>query len=121
MSWRVAGWVTGLVYLTLGVQAAGTALFGEVAGTFVAAMALAVAADLLARPAGRPPRLVLFLGGFFTLTVGSLGLRALTSLAGGHVLHGFHDLMDLVTIVTTIAVGLLAGAALVPAREEKEF
>ncbi|WP_086830049.1 threonine/serine exporter family protein [Streptomyces sp. NRRL B-24572] len=114
--WRVAGWVTGLVYLALGVQAAGTALLGEVAGTFVAATALAVAADLLSRPAGRPPRLVLFLGGFFTLTVGSLGLRALTSLAGGHVLHGFHDLMDFVTIVTTIAVGLLAGAALVPAR-----
>ncbi|WP_426364728.1 hypothetical protein [Streptomyces sp. E-08] len=61
------------------------------------------------------------LGGFFTLTVGSLGLRALTSLAGGHVLHGFHDLMDFVTIVTTIAVGLLAGAALLPARGEKEF
>ncbi|MFJ5827946.1 threonine/serine exporter ThrE family protein [Streptomyces sp. NPDC093089] len=119
--WRIAGWVAGLVYLSLGVQAAGTALVGEVAGTFVAAMALAVAADLLARPAGRPPRLVLLLGGFFTLTVGSLGLRALTSLAGGHVLHGFHDLMDFVTIVTTIAVGLLAGAALVPSRGEKEF
>ncbi|WP_052499683.1 threonine/serine exporter family protein [Streptomyces vietnamensis] len=114
--WRLAGWVTGLVYLSLGVQAAGTALVGEVAGTFVAATALAVAADLLSRPVGRPPRLVLFLGGFFTLTVGSLGLRALTSLAGGHVLHGFHDLMDFVTIVTTIAVGLLAGAALVPGR-----
>ncbi|MEU6619418.1 threonine/serine exporter family protein [Streptomyces litmocidini] len=117
--WRAAGWVTALVYLSLGVQAAGTALVGEVAGTFVAATALAVAADLLSRPAGRPPRLVLFLGGFFTLTVGSLGLRALTSLAGGHVLHGFHDLMDLVTIVTAIAVGLLAGAALVPARGDQ--
>ncbi|MFF0555627.1 threonine/serine exporter ThrE family protein [Streptomyces sp. NPDC004266] len=117
--WRAAGWVTALVYLSLGVQAAVTALVGEVAGTFVAATALAVAADLLSRPAGRPPRLVLFLGGFFTLTVGSLGLRALTSLAGGHVLHGFHDLVDLVTIVTTIAVGLLAGAALVPARGDQ--
>ncbi|MER5960946.1 threonine/serine exporter family protein [Streptomyces sp. NPDC002057] len=119
--WRIAGWVTALVYLALGVQAASTALIGEVAGTFVAAMALAAAADLLSRPPGRPPRLVLFLGGFFTLTAGSLGLRALTSLAGGHVLHGFHDLMDFVTIVTTIAVGLLAGAALVPARVEREF
>ncbi|MFI2734898.1 threonine/serine exporter ThrE family protein [Streptomyces sp. NPDC018711] len=119
--WRLAGPVTGLVYLSLGVQAAGTALIGEVGGTFVAAMALAVAADLLSRPAGRPPRLVLFLGGFFTLTVGSLGLRALTSLAGGHVLHGFHDLLDFLTVVTTIAVGLLAGAALVPARVEREF
>ncbi|WP_261992500.1 threonine/serine exporter family protein, partial [Streptomyces sp. MS191] len=113
---RSVGWVLALVYLTLGVQAAGTALAGEVAGTFVASVALAVTADLVARGPGRPPRLVLFLGGFFTLTVGSLGLRALTSLAGGHVLHGFHDLMDFLTIVTTIAVGLMAGAALLPAR-----
>ncbi|MEU4063345.1 hypothetical protein AB0F25_13075 [Streptomyces wedmorensis] len=27
--WRVAGWVTGLAYLTLGVQAAGTARVGK--------------------------------------------------------------------------------------------
>ncbi|MFJ9430940.1 threonine/serine exporter ThrE family protein [Streptomyces sp. NPDC101490] len=119
--WRAAGWVTALVFLTLGAQAAGTALIGEVGGTFVAAAALAATADLLARPPGRPPRLVLFLGGFFTLTAGSLGLRALTSLSGGHVLHGFHDLMDFVTVVMTIAVGLLAGAALVPGRAEREF
>ena len=113
---RSAGWVTVLVYLTLGVQAGGTALVGEVAGTFAASVALAVGADLLARSRHRPPRLLLFLGGFFTLTVGSMGLRALTSLAGGHVLHGFHDLMDFVTIVTTISVGLLVGATLLPAR-----
>ncbi|MFJ2783383.1 MULTISPECIES: threonine/serine exporter ThrE family protein [unclassified Streptomyces] len=119
--WRAAGWVTALVFLTLGAQAAVTALIGEVGGTFVAAVALAATADLLSRPPGRPPRLVLFLGGFFTLTAGSLGLRALTSLSGGHVLHGFHDLMDFVTVVMTIAVGLLAGAALVPSRAEREF
>ncbi|MFJ5092858.1 threonine/serine exporter ThrE family protein [Streptomyces sp. NPDC088557] len=119
--WRAAGWVTALVFLTLGAQAAVTALIGEVGGTFVAAVALAATVDLLSRPPGRPPRLVLFLGGFFTLTAGSLGLRALTSLSGGHVLHGFHDLMDFVTVVMTIAVGLLAGAALVPSRAEREF
>ncbi len=72
--------------------------------------------DRVVRAPGRPPRLVLFLGGFFTLTVGSMGLRALTSLAGGHVLHGFRDLMDFVAVVTTIAVGLLIGAALLPDR-----
>ncbi|MFF9849401.1 hypothetical protein [Streptomyces litmocidini] len=64
----------------------------------------------------RGPRLVLLLGGFLTLTAGSPGLRAPTSLAGGHVPPGFHDLMGFVTVVTTVAVGLLAGAALVPAR-----
>ncbi len=60
---------------------------------------------------GRPPRL-LALPGFFTLAVGSLGLRGLTSLAGGHPVRGFHDLLSVVTTVVAIAVGLLVGSVL---------
>jgi uncharacterized membrane protein YjjB (DUF3815 family) len=55
---------------------------------------------------------VLLLPGFFTLTVGSLGMRGLTTLAGGYVIEGFRDLLKLVTIVTAIAVGLVLGAVL---------
>ncbi|MGC4980190.1 hypothetical protein ACLQ18_05980 [Streptomyces sp. DT193] len=46
------------------------------------------------------------------LTVGSLGMRGLTTLAGGYVTEGFRDLLKLVTIVTAIAVGLVLGAVL---------
>ncbi|MFJ3498166.1 threonine/serine exporter ThrE family protein [Streptomyces sp. NPDC086091] len=106
-----------LVYLTVGVQTGMTKLIGEVGGTFVAAAVLAAAASVISRPAHRPPRLVLLLPGFFTLTVGSLGMRGLTTLAGGHVIDGFKDLMELVTIVTAIAVGMVAGAALARPRE----
>ncbi|MFI7005932.1 threonine/serine exporter family protein [Streptomyces sp. NPDC050145] len=102
-----------LVYVTVGVQSAFTKLVGETGGTFVAAVVLAAAATLIARRPGRPPRLILILPGFFTLTVGSLGMRGLTTLAGGYVIEGFQDLMKLVTIVTALAVGLVVGGALV--------
>ncbi|OIJ64246.1 threonine/serine exporter family protein [Streptomyces mangrovisoli] len=108
-----------LVYLTVGVQSLVTKALGEVMGTFVAAVVLGAAAGVLARPPHRPPRLVLVLPGFFTLTVGSLGMRGLTTLAGGHVIRGFEDLLKLVTIVTTLALGLLLGATLGMSRAER--
>ncbi|WP_037604965.1 hypothetical protein [Streptacidiphilus rugosus] len=46
-----------------------------------------------------------------TLTVGSLGVRGLTTLVGGHPIQGFRDLLDLVTLVTVIATGMLLGTA----------
>ncbi|WP_234309448.1 threonine/serine exporter family protein [Streptomyces sp. NRRL F-5193] len=106
-----------LVYLTVAVQSAATALVGETGGTFVAAVVLAAVATLLSRGPDRPPRLLLVLPGFFTLTVGSLGMRGLTTLAGGHVVDGFSDLLELVLVVTAIAVGLVLGATLVPDRK----
>ncbi len=105
-----------LVYLTVAVQTLFTWLAGEVAGTFVAAAALSAAATRVGLRPSAPPRLILLLPGFFTLTVGSLGMRGLTDLAGGHPIAGFRDLTQLVTLVTTIAVGLLAGEVLAAAR-----
>ncbi|WP_329300764.1 threonine/serine exporter family protein [Streptomyces sp. NBC_00659] len=101
-----------LVYVTVAVQSLATKAIGETGGTFVAAAVLAAAATRLALRPDRPPRLVLLLPGFFTLTVGSLGMRGLTTLAGGYVIEGFRDLLKLVTIVTAIAVGLVLGAVL---------
>ncbi|MFB6893863.1 threonine/serine exporter family protein [Kitasatospora sp. NPDC056327] len=98
-----------LVYLTVGVLTLATWLVGEVAGTFVASVVLSAAATRIATRPAAPPRLLLLLPGFFTLTVGSLGMRGLTDLAGGHPIAGFRDLMELVTLVTAIAVGLPAG------------
>ncbi|MEU6852194.1 threonine/serine exporter family protein [Actinacidiphila alni] len=107
-----------LVYATVGVQSGATKLIGEVGGTFVAAVALGLATTWLAARPDRPPRIVLLLPGFFTLTVGSLGMRGLTALAGGYPVRGFQDLTKMVTIVTAIAAGLLLGAVL--ARRDAE-
>lgn len=108
-----------LVYVTVGVQSLATKAIGETGGTFVAAAVLAAVATRLTLRPDRPPRLVLLLPGFFTLTVGSLGMRGLTTLAGGHVIAGFQDLLKLVTIVTAIAVGMVFGATLAQPREAR--
>ncbi|AOR31259.1 hypothetical protein BFF78_09545 [Streptomyces fodineus] len=113
---RFFGTLLVLVYATVGVQSLFTKLIRETGGTFVAAVVLAAAANLLDRNPARPPRLILILPGFFTLTVGSLGLRGLTTLAGGYVIEGFQDLQKLITIVTAIAIGLVVGMALTHAR-----
>lgn len=106
-----------LVYVALGVQSAFTKLIGETGGTFLAAVVLTAAATLIARGPRRPPRLILILPGFFTLTVGSLGLRGLTTLAGGYV-EGFRDLLKLVTIVAALAIGLVVGEALMHGHDD---
>lgn len=113
---RFFGILLALVYATVGVQSLFTELIGETGGTFVAAVVLAAAASLLERHPALPPRLILILPGFFTLTVGSLGLRGLTTLAGGYITAAFQDLQKLVTIVTAIAMGLVVGMALTHAR-----
>ncbi|WP_333732042.1 hypothetical protein [Streptomyces sp. IBSBF 3010] len=109
---RLLGMLLVLVYLTVGVQTGFTKLLGDVGGTFTAAVVLGAATTWLARRPGRPPRLVLVLPGFFTLTVGSLGMRGLTALAGGYAIEGFRDLTELITLVTAIGTELLLGAVL---------
>ncbi|WP_374769263.1 threonine/serine exporter family protein [Streptomyces sp. NBC_01463] len=99
-----------LVYVTVGVQSGFTVLLGNLGGTFAAAVVLGAATTWLARRPDQPPRIILVLPGFFTLTVGSLGMRGLTALAGGDTVEGFRDLTELVTLVTAIAAGLLVGA-----------
>ncbi|MFF2361931.1 threonine/serine exporter ThrE family protein [Streptomyces sp. NPDC058122] len=113
---RLLGPLLVLVYLTVAVQSLATKAIGETGGTFVAAAVLAAVTTRLTLRPHQPPRLVLLLPGFFTLTVGSLGMRGLTTLAGGYAIEGFRDLLKLVTIVTAIAVGLVFGAALAQPR-----
>jgi hypothetical protein len=67
---------------------------GPDAGTFIAAGLLAAAAGFLELSTSRPPRIELTLGGFFALTVGSVALRGLTTLDGGHPIQGFSDIRD---------------------------
>ncbi|NUR89246.1 MAG: threonine/serine exporter family protein [Nonomuraea sp.] len=88
-------------------------LGGDLVGTLVAGAALGAVGTLLSRSAVRPPRLELVVGGFFTLTVGSLGLRGVTALIGGHPIVGAQDLFSFMLIVPTVALALLAGFLLV--------
>jgi uncharacterized membrane protein YjjP (DUF1212 family) len=108
-------WILALTYLAWGVQLGVTKWLGPNAGTFIAAALLAGAAGFLELSPRRPPRIVLILGGFFALTVGSLVLRGLTTLDGGHEIQGFNDLRDAVSQTAAITLGLIVGAVPVQA------
>jgi uncharacterized membrane protein YjjP (DUF1212 family) len=110
---RDVPWIGLLVYLAWGVQLAATKIVGPTAGTFIAAVALALAAGLLERSDHLPPRIVLILGGFFALTVGAVALRGLTTLDGGYTIQGFYDLRDAILQTAALTLGLVVGAVVV--------
>lgn len=62
----------------------------------------------LGRKPSRPPTLVIILGGVFVPIVGSMALRGITTLAGGHLLERFHDLADF-TEIAGLALGTIIG------------
>jgi uncharacterized membrane protein YjjB (DUF3815 family) len=98
--------------LAWGVQLLGTWFFGTVAGTFLAALVLTLVGVWLGRHPDRPPTLVIILGGVFVLTVGSMALRGLTTLAGGHLLESFHDLANFTEIAGALTFGLIVGTSI---------
>jgi uncharacterized membrane protein YjjB (DUF3815 family) len=104
-----------LTYVAWFCQLGVTRWAGPGAGTFIAAALLAAVAGLLELSPKNPPRIVLILGGFFALTVGSLALRGLATLDGDHLIEGLHDLRDAVTLTVALTAGLIAGSVLAPA------
>jgi uncharacterized membrane protein YjjP (DUF1212 family) len=118
--WRDFGWVVLFIYLAYFTQLIATLAFGELGGVFLAGTVIAFLGSLLARNPTHPPLLVLILGAFFVLTVGSLGLRGLTTWIGGNVLQGFYDVFSMLSLGLALALGLLIGhliASLVPTKK----
>ena len=109
---RDVRWVLLGVYLAWGTQLLGTWFFGAAAGTFVAALVLTLAGVLLGQKPSRPPTLVIILGGVFVLTVGSMALRGITTLAGGHLLESFHDLANFTEVAGGLTFGMIVGTTI---------
>jgi uncharacterized membrane protein YjjB (DUF3815 family) len=109
---RDVGWLMLGVYLAWGVQLITTWSFGETAGTFAAATALTLLGVLIGSSPKRPPSLVIILGGVFVLTVGSMALRGITTLAGGHLLESFGDLATFIKVASALSFGLIVGTSI---------
>jgi uncharacterized membrane protein YjjB (DUF3815 family) len=105
------GWLLLGVYVAWGVQLLVVRSAGDAAGTFVAATALSLLGILLGESPKRPPNLVIILGGVFVLTVGSMALRGLTTLAGGHLIESFHDLATFARVAGSLSLGLIVGTS----------
>ncbi len=109
---RDVGWLLLGVYVAWGVQLGVTWGAGDAAGTFAAATALTLLGALLARSPGRPPSLIIILGGVFVLTVGSMALRGITTLAGGHLIESYHDLSTFASVAGSLSLGLIVGTSI---------
>ncbi len=109
---RDVGWLLLGVYVAWGVQLAVTWGAGDAAGTFAAATALTLMGALLARGRDRPPSLIIILGGVFVLTVGSMALRGITTLAGGHLIESYHDLTTFASVAGSLSLGLIVGTSI---------
>lgn len=109
-------WAAILVFGTYGVLRLGTNAFGETTGTFLAAVAMTVASELLGRSPRRPPAFVLFLGAFFVLTSGGVGLRGLETWIGGDTVAAAESLGDMFELLVALGLGILVGGILAPAR-----
>jgi uncharacterized membrane protein YjjP (DUF1212 family) len=117
---RDVPWMLLLVYLAWGVQELVLAHSlvvpqegetGATAAVFIAAAVLALAAGLLEQFRDLPPRGVTILAGFFALTVGSVALRGLTTLAGDPRVQGYSDIRNAVEETVGLTLGLIMGAA----------
>ena len=109
---RDVGWLLLGVYVAWGVQLLVTWSFDDAAGTFVAATVLTLMGVLLGRSPHRPPSLIIILGGVFVLTVGSMALRGITTLAGGHLIDSFHDLTTFARVAGSLSLGLIIGTSI---------
>jgi uncharacterized membrane protein YjjP (DUF1212 family) len=105
------GWIIAFVYVAWGVQLGIGWVAGETVGTFVAAVVLSFGGRLLSAPDHRPPGLVMIIGGVFVLTVGSVALRGITTLAGGDHVKSFHDMASFAKIAGALTFGLIVGTA----------
>jgi uncharacterized membrane protein YjjB (DUF3815 family) len=109
---RDVRWLLLGVYVAWGTQLLGTWFFGAVAGTFIAAVVLTLVGVWCGRKPSRPPTLVIILGGVFVLTVGSMALRGITTLAGGHLMESFHDLANFTEIAGGLTAGMVVGTTI---------
>lgn len=109
-SLRLLPWILGVLVLAFGAQWAGQQLGGAALGSFVGAAAASLGAFFCEAVRPRLPRLVIFMPAFWLLVPGSLGLLSVTQLAINPAQTSGTGL-DVVGVVTAIALGLLVGSA----------
>ncbi|MFC1765782.1 threonine/serine exporter ThrE family protein [Planctomycetota bacterium] len=103
LPWAVL--ISGIAYL--GVLAGSlifSANFGNLVGTIIAV----VIANLWSRQTGRPTSIVL-IPAIVMLVSGSIGFRGLASMAGGELLLGAQQFIQMFVVALTILVGILVG------------
>jgi uncharacterized membrane protein YjjP (DUF1212 family) len=95
----------------LGVMAGNSILDGNL-GNLVGTIIAVVIANLWARRTGRPSSIVL-IPAIVMLVSGSIGFRGLASMAGGELLVGAQQFLQMFVVAMTIFVGILVGYTII--------
>ncbi len=104
-----AALVCGIAYLGI---LAGSALLDSNLGNLVGTIIAVVVANLWARKTGRPSSIVL-IPAIVLLVSGSIGFRGLASMAGGDLLLGTQQFLQMFVVAMTIFVGIVIGYTLI--------
>jgi uncharacterized membrane protein YjjB (DUF3815 family) len=99
-----------VLVLAAAAQGLGQRLSGIALGGLLGAVAASLGASLCATIRPRLPRLVIFMPAFWLLVPGSLGLLSVTELAINPA-QTVRTQVDVVNVVSAIALGLLVGSA----------
>ena len=100
-----AALVCGIAYL--GIMA-GSALLDSNLGNLVGTIIAVVVANLWGRKTGRPSSIVL-IPAIVLLVSGSIGFRGLFSMAGGELMLGTQQFVQMFVVAVTILVGIMIG------------
>jgi uncharacterized membrane protein YjjP (DUF1212 family) len=101
--------------LALGANEIGTALFGDEAAVFVAALTIGVAGGLVGVFLRRSP-LVFIVPGVLMLVPGSAGFNSALQLLTGQTVSGITAAFDTFVTAMSIAYGLMVSAVILPRR-----
>jgi len=112
---RAAPVMCAATVLAIVANAAGKALFGAVAGVFVAATAIGVVGEVLSTRYRRSP-LVFIVPGVLILVPGSAGFNSLLKLLTGQTVSGIDAGFNTFVTAMSIAYGLMISPLIVPRR-----
>ena len=107
LPWAVL--VCGIAYLGI---LAGSSLLDSNLGNLVGTILAVVVANLWARRTERPTSIVL-IPAIVMLVSGTIGFRGLASMAGGEVLLGAQQFLQMFVVALTIVVGIMIGYTIV--------
>jgi uncharacterized membrane protein YjjP (DUF1212 family) len=105
-------WLLLVVFVAWVGQLAGDALVGANVSGFFGAVAMTPVALAVARLPSGPPSQVTFLPAFWLLVPGAIGLIGVTDIVGNPATAGLQDLVQPVTSIVAIALGVLCGASI---------
>jgi uncharacterized membrane protein YjjB (DUF3815 family) len=106
---RDAIWTSCATVMAVIVNNAATRLLGNLAGVFMAALAIGLAGNLLARRLHRS-RLAFIVPGMLMLVPGSIGYQSAASFIAGETVTGVDTAFDTFSALLAIAYGLVASA-----------